>query len=113
MERMLERDLVQCMGIAMDWGKLLGSYTPPLLSRLSEEVLAGDGPTKKDSSIRMDILGAEPEERRPLVEEFQGGRRPDSRGIPRQRAHPEQVGRREVGGDRAREGCPCASTDLP
>ena len=29
MERMLELDLVQCMGVAMDWGKILGSYTPP------------------------------------------------------------------------------------
>ncbi len=70
MGRMLELDLVQCMGISMDWGKVLGSYTPPLLSRLSEEVLAGDGPTKKDSSVRKDILAAEPEERRGLVEGF-------------------------------------------
>jgi NADPH:quinone reductase-like Zn-dependent oxidoreductase/acyl carrier protein len=70
MERMLERDLVQCMGIAMDWGKLLGSYTPPLLSRLSEEVLAGGGPVEKDSLVRKDILAAEPEERRLLVEGF-------------------------------------------
>jgi acyl transferase domain-containing protein/acyl carrier protein len=70
MERMLERDLVQCMGVAIDWGKLLGSYTPPVLSRLSEEVLAGEGPTKKDSSVRKDILAAEPEERRTLVEGF-------------------------------------------
>jgi phthiocerol/phenolphthiocerol synthesis type-I polyketide synthase C len=70
MERMLERDLVQCMGVAMDWGKLLGSYTPPVLSKLSEEVLAGEDPTKKDSSVRKDILAAEPEERRPLVERF-------------------------------------------
>ena len=70
MERMVELDLVQCMGISMDWGKLLGSYTPPLLSRLSEEVLAGEGPTKKDSSVRKDILAAEPEERRGLVEGF-------------------------------------------
>ena len=70
MERMLERDLVQCMGVAMDWGKILGSYTPPVLSRLSEEVLAGDGPTKKDSSVRKDILATEPEKRRGLVEGF-------------------------------------------
>jgi acyl transferase domain-containing protein/acyl carrier protein len=71
MQRMIELDLVQCMGIAMDWGKVLGSYTPPLLSRLSEEVLAGeDGPTKKDSSVRKDILAAEPGERRSLVEGF-------------------------------------------
>lgn len=70
MERMLGRDFVQCMGIAMDWGKLLGSYLPPLLSRLSEEVLAGDGPVKKDSSVRKNILAAGPGERRPLVEGF-------------------------------------------
>ena len=70
MGRMLELDLVQCMGISMDWGKILGSYTPPLLLRLSEEVLAGDGPTKKDSSVRKDILAAAPEERRDLVEGF-------------------------------------------
>ena len=70
MERMLERDLVQCMGVAMDWGKILGSYTPPVLSRLSEEVLAGDGPTKKDNSVRKDILATEPEKRRGLVEGF-------------------------------------------
>jgi acyl carrier protein len=68
MARMLDLDLVQFVGIAMDWGKLLGSYTPPMLSRLSEEVL--DGPTKKDSSVRKDILAAEPEERRSLVEGF-------------------------------------------
>jgi acyl transferase domain-containing protein/acyl carrier protein len=70
MERMLERDVVQCMGVAMDWGKLLGSYTPPVLSKLSEEVLAGDSPTKKESSVRKDILATEPEERRRLVERF-------------------------------------------
>jgi len=70
MERMLELDLVQCMGVAMDWGKILGSFTPPMLLRLSEEVLAGDGPTKKDSAVRKDILAAEPEERRPLLEQF-------------------------------------------
>jgi acyl carrier protein len=70
MERMVELDLVQCMGISMDWGKILGSYTPPLLSRLAEEVLAGEGPTKKDSSVRKDILAAEPGERRGLVEGF-------------------------------------------
>jgi acyl transferase domain-containing protein/acyl carrier protein len=68
MGRMLELDLVQCMGIAMDWGKLLGSYTSPILLGLSEEVL--DGPTKKDSSVRKEILAAEPEERRSLVEGF-------------------------------------------
>jgi acyl carrier protein len=67
---MVELDLVQCMGISMDWGKVLGSYTPPLLSRLAEEVLAGEGPTKKDSSVRKDILAAEPGERRGLVEGF-------------------------------------------
>jgi acyl carrier protein len=70
MGRMLELDLAQCMGISMDWGTLLGSYAPPMLSRLSEEVMAGDGPTKKDSSVRKDILAAEPEERRSMVEAF-------------------------------------------
>jgi acyl carrier protein len=70
MERMLELDLIQCMGVAMDWAKILGSFTPPMLLRLSEELLAADGRAKKDSAVRKDILAAEPEERRPLLEQF-------------------------------------------
>ncbi len=70
MERMLERDAAQCMGIAADWGRLLGSYAPPILSRLAEEVSAGDSFAKKEGLVRREVLAAEPEERPRMVEEF-------------------------------------------
>src|SRR5215204_2151287 len=67
----LERNPVQVMAAAVDWARLLSSYSSPLLSELAGEVTLfpsqkrrGDGLTKEK------LQAAPPEERRPLAENF-------------------------------------------
>jgi acyl carrier protein len=69
MERMLGRDAAQYMGLAMDWGRLLGSYSPPLLSRLAEEVSDSAASGKGSGLTKKKVLNADPEERQRLVED--------------------------------------------
>jgi NAD(P)-dependent dehydrogenase (short-subunit alcohol dehydrogenase family)/acyl carrier protein len=71
--RILERNPVQVMAAAVDWSRLLGSYSSPLLSELAEELeLSGSpGPKRKGDGLTREKLRAAPlEERRPLVESF-------------------------------------------
>jgi NADPH:quinone reductase-like Zn-dependent oxidoreductase/acyl carrier protein len=71
--RILERDPVQVMAAAVDWSRLLGTYSSPLLSELAEEVeLSGSsGPKHKgDGLTREKLRVTPPEERRSLVETF-------------------------------------------
>jgi len=71
--RILELNPVQVMAAAVDWSRLLGSYSSPLLSELAEEVegSASPGPKRRgDGLTREKLRAALPEERRPLVESF-------------------------------------------
>jgi acyl transferase domain-containing protein/acyl carrier protein len=71
--RILELNPVQVMAAAVDWSRLLGSYSSPLLSELAEEVegSASPGPKRKGDGLTREKLQAAPyEERRPLVESF-------------------------------------------
>ena len=71
MEEMLRRrELVQAMGISIDWEMLLGAYSPPLLSGLAEEVAEGSSRSEEKGLVRKKLLAAEPEERQQLVEDF-------------------------------------------
>jgi acyl transferase domain-containing protein/acyl carrier protein len=71
--RILELNPVQVMAAAVDWSRLLGAYSSPLLSELAEEAegSASPGPKRKgDGLTREKLRAAPPEERRPLVESF-------------------------------------------
>jgi len=69
----LERNPVQVMAAAVDWSRLLSSYSSPLLTELAGEVDLSDstGPKRKGNGLTREKLQAvPPEERRPLVENF-------------------------------------------
>ncbi len=71
-ERLLQTGAVQVMGIAVDWSRLPGSTSIPLLSHLAEEVARRSGsPQAKESKSglsRQKLQAMEPEERQSLVE---------------------------------------------
>jgi NADPH:quinone reductase-like Zn-dependent oxidoreductase/acyl carrier protein len=69
----LERNPVQVMAAAVDWTRLLGSYSPPLLSELAGEVNLSNSMSQKrrgDGLTKEKLQAAPPEERRPLAENF-------------------------------------------
>jgi acyl transferase domain-containing protein/acyl carrier protein len=69
----LERNPVQVMAAAVDWTRLLGSYSSPLLSELAGEVNLSTSPSQKrrgDGLTKEKLQAAPPEERRPLAENF-------------------------------------------
>ena len=69
----LERNPVQVMAAAVDWSRLLSSYSSPLLTELAGEVDLSDstGQKRKGNGLTREKLQAvAPGERRPLVENF-------------------------------------------
>jgi acyl carrier protein len=69
----LERNPVQVMAAAVDWARLLSSYSSPLLSELAGEVNLSNSPSHKrrgDGLTKEKLQAAPPEERRPLAEKF-------------------------------------------
>ncbi len=71
--RILERNPVQVMAAAVDWTRLLSSYSSPLLSELAGEVNLSNSPSHRrrgDGLTKEKLRAAPPEERRPLAENF-------------------------------------------
>ena len=61
------------MAAAVDWARLLSSYSSPLLSELAGEVDLSNSPSHKrrgDGLTKEKLQAAPPEERRPLAENF-------------------------------------------
>jgi NADPH:quinone reductase-like Zn-dependent oxidoreductase/acyl carrier protein len=71
--RILERNPVQVMAAAVDWTRLLSSYSSPLLTELAGEVDLSNSTSQKrrgNGLTKEKLQAVPPEERRPLVENF-------------------------------------------
>ncbi|KAB8144504.1 type I polyketide synthase [Chloroflexia bacterium SDU3-3] len=73
MEKMMQRNPTQIMGVTMDWPKVLAAYNSPMLSVIAaEQQSTGDAAAKRrtDGLTQEKLLQAEPSARRGMVETF-------------------------------------------
>jgi acyl transferase domain-containing protein/acyl carrier protein len=89
MGRLLQDGAVQVTALALDWAKVLSVYVPPLLSQLAKDMpLQTKGGV--DSSLRVTLLAADPEQRQPLLESYIQEQVARVLGIPSSRLDPHR-----------------------